>query len=139
MKVRFELQDPTLKIVADHQLLISALSNVVLNGVKYSRRGGTVTVVCRSIDDDALLVIEVRDECGGLAPETIDGMFRPFLRGAVSTPGMGLGLHIARRAIDAQGGTIGVRNAPPKGCVFSIELPRRGAERAERLVTASPP
>jgi hypothetical protein len=73
--------------------------------------------------DDARLLIEVEDECGGI-PDSEGDPFQSFgrRRGRDQT-GLGLGLSIARKAVRAHGGDIHIRNIPAKGCVFIIEVP----------------
>jgi len=72
--------------------------------------------------------VEVEDQCGGI-PATAGDPFKAFgeRRGSDRT-GMGLGLSIARNAVKAQGGDIGIRNMPGAGCVFVIALPRAAEE-----------
>lgn len=127
VRLRFEVAPADIDISADRQLLLSAISNLVLNGIKYSRRGGTVTTTASIADDRA--VIEVHDECGGLPPGMAEELFQPFVRGAKAEDrlesGLGLGLAIVRRAIQAHGGIVRVRNDPPRGCVFRIDVPQR--------------
>jgi signal transduction histidine kinase len=74
--------------------------------------------------DDARLLIEVEDQCGGI-PDTEGDPFQSFgkRRGRDRT-GLGLGLSIARKAVRAHGGDIHIRNMPDKGCVFIIDMPR---------------
>jgi len=117
--------DPTLTARVDAQLLESALMNLLTNGFKYTREGGTVTLRARG--QDGKVRIEVEDQCGGIPPTKGDP-FRPFgdRRGKDRT-GLGLGLSIARKAVRAQSGDVTVRNLPGQGCVFTIEVPR-GAE-----------
>jgi signal transduction histidine kinase len=52
-------------------------------------------------------------------------MFRPFTQSGTDRSGLGLGLSIARRGVEADGGMLTVRDIPGIGCVFTIELPRR--------------
>jgi signal transduction histidine kinase len=124
MRLRFELAEPELELVADRQLLLSALSNLVLNAIKYSPPGSNVTVVgCGATDH---VTLEVHDQCGGIPPDKIEALFLPFVRGdAPAAQGLGLGLDIARRAIEAHHGSLRVRNDLPTGCVFTIELPHK--------------
>ena len=70
------------------------------------------------------VLIEVEDECGGLPPGQLDDLFRPFERRSGNRSGLGLGLSISRKGVEAMGGTLGVRELPGQGCVFSVELPR---------------
>jgi signal transduction histidine kinase len=109
-------------VEADRQLLESAVFNLVQNALKFTRAGGRVRLSTRASADR--VVIEVEDGCGGLPPETIDQLFAAFRRKGRDTEGLGLGLAISRRAIEAIGGTLHARNHADIGCVFSIELPR---------------
>jgi signal transduction histidine kinase len=51
-------------------------------------------------------------------------IFRPFAQFSAERTGLGLGLPISRRGVEANGGTLHVRNLPGTGCVFTIDLPR---------------
>jgi signal transduction histidine kinase len=68
--------------------------------------------------------IDVEDHCGGLPSGIEDSMFTPFTQGSADKSGLGLGLSIARRVVEANQGTLSVRDQPGSGCVFTIELPR---------------
>ncbi len=121
--LRFAMEpiDGALKIFADPQLLASAVMNLLNNALKYSRQGGRI--VLRAYKTGRRVHIEVEDECGGI-PDTQGDPFQPFgdRRGADRT-GLGLGLSIARKAVQAQGGDIALSNMPGKGCVFVIDVP----------------
>jgi signal transduction histidine kinase len=52
-------------------------------------------------------------------------MFGPFAQSGEDRSGLGLGLSIARRAVEADNGTLGVLDVPETGCVFTIDLPQR--------------
>jgi signal transduction histidine kinase len=52
-------------------------------------------------------------------------MFSPFTQGGADRSGLGLGLSIARRTVESNGGSLTVLDMPGKGCVFSVRLPRR--------------
>jgi len=107
---------------ADPQLLSAAVSNLLQNAFKFSRPGGHVSLRTSSTTDRAL--IEVEDECGGLPPGTAEELFRPFERRSADRNGLGLGLSLSRRSVEANGGKLRVRDLPGKGCIFTIELPR---------------
>jgi len=117
-----EAGDPGWAVNADPQLLASAVTNLLNNAFKYTRSGGHVMLRAHATED-ARLVIEVEDECGGL-PDTAGDPFQPFgnQRGRDRT-GLGLGLSIARKAVRAHGGDIRIRNIAGKGCVFVIDIP----------------
>jgi len=112
--------DSALAIDADPELLASALMNLLQNAFKFSRPSGHVVVRARAAD--LRVTIEVEDECGGIIEN--DNIFRAFSdRHAKDRSGLGLGLSIARHAVQAHGGDIQVRNLPGKGCVFGVDLP----------------
>ena len=71
------------------------------------------------------VLIEVEDECGGLPPGTQQRIFRPFEQGSADRSGLGLGLSLSRHGVQAFGGNLYVRDRPGKGCIFTIDLPRR--------------
>jgi signal transduction histidine kinase len=123
--------DPELTILADPQLLGSAVMNLLNNAFKYTHAGGRV--VLRAHYEKGNVRIEVEDECGGI-PDSKGDPFQAFgdRRGKDRT-GLGLGLSIARKAVRAHGGDIHIRNMPGKGCVFVIDVPAAGDE-----VVASP-
>ena len=114
--------DPAWAVTADPQLLASAVTNLLNNAFKYTLPGGSVVLRARTAEN-AHLLIEVEDECGGI-PDSEGDPFRSFgkLRGRDRT-GLGLGLSIARKAVRASGGDIHIRNIPDKGCVFIIDMP----------------
>ncbi len=112
--------DSALAIDADPQLLASALMNLLQNAFKFSRPGGHVVLRARAAG--LRVTIEIEDECGGVIEN--DDLFRAFSdRRGKDRSGLGLGLSIARHAVQAHGGDIQVRNLPGKGCVFAVDLP----------------
>jgi signal transduction histidine kinase len=122
MNVTFDAVPEDLMVRADPQLLSSALFNLIQNAFKYSVPHGQVTV--RTASTNAVVSIEVEDECGGLPQGNAEALFTPFgARRGQDRTGLGLGLNISRKAVKAFGGDITVRNLPGKGCIFSIELP----------------
>ena len=116
-----ERVDCTLEIDVDRHLLSSAISNLLQNAFRFTQPSGHVTIRTHSTRDH--VVIEVEDECGGLAPGTAEAMFRPFEQRGSNRAGLGLGLSISRQAVEADGGKISVRDIPGKGCVFRVEMP----------------
>lgn len=107
---------------ADRQILVSALSNLVQNAIKFTRVRCHVTVRAHGTDERVL--IDVEDECGGLPGGDAEGLFRPFEQRSANKRGLGLGLSISRKGIRGCGGEIHVRDRPGVGCIFTIELPR---------------
>jgi signal transduction histidine kinase len=132
--IRFAVEpiDPALSIDADPQLLASAVMNLVHNAFKNTPSGGHVTL--RAIPHDGQLLIEVEDECGGIPPSKGD-LFQEFGdRHGRDRSGLGLGLSIARTAVQAHGGEISIRNMPGKGCVFIIDIPLSAEQGAPHPV-----
>jgi signal transduction histidine kinase len=113
--------EPILAVHADRHTLGSALSNLLQNAVKYTPAGGKVSLSARASADRVL--IDVEDECGGLPAGDPALMFRPFERRSIDRTGLGLGLSISRRGVEANGGKLDVHNTPGKGCIFIIDLP----------------
>jgi signal transduction histidine kinase len=121
--------DPDLRIDADHYLLFSAVSNLIQNAIKYTRPGGTVRIRGRAAGDQS--VIEIEDECGGLASTKPEDLFKPFERHHRNRDGLGLGLTIAQRAVALHDGHIHVENMPGRGCIFRISLPNTSSASVE--------
>jgi signal transduction histidine kinase len=115
--------DEALSADADRQMMFSAVTNLLQNAFKFTKRGGHISLTTHS--DAERLIIDIEDECGGLPPGRSEELFRPFAQRSVDRTGVGLGLSISRRAVEANGGTLRVRNLPAKGCVFTIDLPIR--------------
>lgn len=119
------------EIFVDVRLVRSALGNLVRNALKYSHRGGLVEVRARVGGE--LLHLEIEDACGGVDTAKLEQAFTAFVRLDNTTKeGFGLGLAIAKQAVDAHAGTLRVQNVPGKGCIFVMELPvAAGSARRE--------
>jgi signal transduction histidine kinase len=70
------------------------------------------------------VLINVADHCGGLRAGAADTLLRRFAQNGEDRSGLGLGLDICRRSVEANGGVLSVRDVPGHGCVFRIDLPR---------------
>jgi predicted ATPase/signal transduction histidine kinase/serine/threonine protein kinase len=106
----------------DASRLDQVLTNLLANAIKFGA-GRPITIRVDQRDEIALLV--VKDAGMGIGPEHLDKIFERFERG-VSTEhfgGLGLGLYICRRFVDAHGGKIGVSSKLGGGSTFSVELP----------------
>jgi two-component system sensor histidine kinase HydH len=97
-----------------------ALVNVLRNAVQASPDG--VHVEAAAFLEHDRLVFEVRDHGPGIAPGDEERIFEPFHTRKIR--GTGLGLPIARRVVEQQGGTIAARNLPGGGACFRITLAR---------------
>jgi len=133
-----------LSVRVDRPMLFSALANLLQNAFKFTRAGGHVGLSAYAAGPRVL--IDVADECGGLPQGKADAIFIAFEQHHADRRGLGLGLSISRRAVEASGGELRVRDVPGTGCVFTIDLPRAFSEtprthdrRAEAGDAASAP
>jgi signal transduction histidine kinase len=92
------------------------------NAFKFTHPGSEVLLKVYSMADR--IFIEVEDKCGGLPPGDAEKIFLPFTQSGANRSGLGLGLSISRRSVEANDGTLRVRDIPGSGCVFTIDLPR---------------
>ena len=95
------------------------LMNLVANALRYTPRAGQITIAI--VRDDSVAV-SVTDTGAGIPADEIPRIFDRFYKGAGST-GSGLGLTIARRLVEAHGGTIRVESQPGAGTTMTFTLP----------------
>jgi len=98
------------------------LGNVLQNAFKFTHHRSEVTLNAYAAADRIL--IDVEDNCGGLPPGKPEMLFQPFMQESQDKSGLGLGLSISRRTVEAIAGILSVRDKPGTGCVFTIDLPR---------------
>jgi signal transduction histidine kinase len=108
-------------LAGDERLLHSALANIIGNAVKFTLAGTTVEVAIH--DDGGQCAIDISDHCGGIHCGRTDELFTAHVRGAGPAGGYGLGLAIARQAIEMHRGAIEVDDMPGHGCRFRVRLP----------------
>jgi signal transduction histidine kinase len=111
-----------IEVVADRQLFVSALSNIVQNALKFTHPQGTIYIRTRETEERVL--IEVEDRCGGLPEGKVDELFLPGVQSSEDRSGVGLGLAIAKEALERNDGKLHVNDIPGKGCIFTIDLPK---------------
>ena len=114
-----------LTVDADRQMLSSAVANLLQNALKFTLPDGRILLTARSIAER--VVIDVSDGCGGLPVQRTEQLFQSFAQHGEDRTGLGFGLSISRRGVEANGGKLDVRDIPGTGCVFTIELPRAAA------------
>ena len=116
-------------IEGDEQLLRSAIENIVRNAVSYTAEGTTVEVTVRCKDDGegGRAVVSVLDKGTGVPQAVLAEIFRPFYRVGDArdrqSGGIGLGLSISHRAVQAHGGKVRASNAPAGGLLVELFLP----------------
>ncbi|MCG6948866.1 MAG: HAMP domain-containing protein [Acidobacteria bacterium] len=121
-----ELDSGSRCLMKGHPALVrSALDNVIRNAVRHTLEGASVEVAVDRRGETA--GITIRDHGSGVPEKQLEAVFEPFARVGEarerSTGGAGLGLAIARRAIEVHGGTVSARNHPDGGLEVSIRLP----------------
>ena len=121
VELTVDVADGGLAVEADRQILASAVSNLLSNAIKFTRANGHVILKAHAAANRIL--IEVTDECGGLSTEKIEDLFRPFEQQSSDRSGLGLGLAISRRGVEANGGELRARSIAGKGCTFTVDLP----------------
>jgi signal transduction histidine kinase len=107
---------------ADPQILGAALGNLLQNAFKFTRPHSKVSL--RTHATAERVVIEVADECGGLVGGDGEALFGAHEQRGADRTGLGLGLSISRRGVEANGGELRARDLPGRGCIFTVDLPR---------------
>jgi signal transduction histidine kinase len=113
-------------VSADVTRIERILDNLIDNAIKYSPNGGEVRVSARQ--EGRRMVVGVRDQGIGIAPRDAERLFQPFSRLDTPVPGsaiqgVGLGLVVCRRLVEAHGGSTWVESEPGKGSTFYFTLP----------------
>jgi signal transduction histidine kinase len=121
------IADPNQEITADYDRLNQVLSNLILNAMRHTPKGGEIFIETESIVGGKSRVrIKVRDTGEGIPAEDIPFIFDRFWRGDKSRSDRahsGLGLAITKQIVLAHGGTIDVESEVGKGTTFVISLP----------------
>ncbi len=123
LKFVFSPVDRTITIEGDRQILAAAISNLLHNAFKFTPKEGKVSLTTIATPDRVLF--EIEDECGGLPPGAPEELFQPYEQRGNDRSGVGLGLSICMKAAKANAGELRVRDIPGKGCVFTLDLPRK--------------
>jgi signal transduction histidine kinase len=107
----------------DTEMLAAAVGNLLQNAFKFTKRHTEVRLHAHI--EGGRVLIDVEDHCGGLATGSTDKLLLPFVQKGDVRSGLGLGLDICRRSVEANNGELRVRDVPGAGCVFTIDLPRQ--------------
>ncbi|HNY11849.1 MAG TPA: HAMP domain-containing sensor histidine kinase, partial [Candidatus Wallbacteria bacterium] len=117
--------EPGLYIYAEDHMLKTVIRNLVSNAIKYSVPGGKVTIAA-SMPTPLLVEVRVTDSGIGMAPETLEGLFKlnknASVRGTAGETGTGLGLVICKEFIEKNNGRIWAESEPGKGSSFAFEV-----------------
>ncbi|TIT42660.1 MAG: two-component sensor histidine kinase, partial [Mesorhizobium sp.] len=109
------------------ELICRALENVIRNAVKYTAEHSQIIVQCETTEH--LLKVCVVDQGPGVRRDELERIFQPFSRGNDAAPrgGYGLGLAIARQAIERHGGRVYASLPDVGGLAIMLEIPRQPA------------
>ncbi|MEJ2740125.1 MAG: HAMP domain-containing sensor histidine kinase, partial [Dehalococcoidia bacterium] len=119
-----EIADGLPPIDVDEIRVCQIMRNLISNSVKYSPSNTEIHVSVGKNDEHIL--VGIRDEGNGISPEDQARLFQPFERlqqNSSNKPGLGLGLLVCRRLVEAHGGKIWVDSKPGKGSTFWFTLP----------------
>jgi signal transduction histidine kinase len=120
--------DDELAVVADRERLERVLANVFDNALRHSPPGAAVEVAW--FERGSIVELTVADRGPGIDADLLPHVFEPMVRGDrarnAATGGAGLGLTIAERLIESQGGTIAAKNRADGGAAFTLTLGRAG-------------
>jgi signal transduction histidine kinase len=134
----FEVQAPArgaLLLDADEVRLAQVIANLLTNSAKYTPPGGHVSL--RAFRSGSELVLEVRDDGQGIAPELLPRIFDLFVQGRQpldrGTGGLGIGLALVRSLVQLHGGTVTAQSkGPGRGSLFTVRLPALGMTELDR-------
>jgi two-component system sensor histidine kinase SenX3 len=125
VSIEFTRNKENCVINGDHFQLVSAVSNLVDNAVKYSDEGGLVSVTVRPQDDN--VEVQVSDKGIGIPMASLERIFERFYRvdraRSRGTGGTGLGLSIVRHVVTNHGGEVNVRSREGEGSTFILRFP----------------
>jgi signal transduction histidine kinase len=121
-----------LQVSADRNMLETVVRNLVGNAIKFTPRGGTITLAAAPAEQPDRITLSVSDSGVGMAPAAAAKLFR--IETHYSTPGTeqergsGLGLVICKDMVDRSGGRIWVESQPGEGTTMSFTIPLAGEE-----------
>ncbi len=129
-RVETEVPGELPRLLGDPPVLRRAVQNLVANALKHGGAPPHARVRVVPAADRKTVRIEIADDGPGIPPGERERLFEPFFRGGRAqerqVPGVGLGLHLVRRAAEAHGGRVEVSSAEGEGSTFTLILPVAG-------------
>jgi signal transduction histidine kinase len=126
LKISASLPPDSIIVLADPGRLRQVVINLVSNGVKFTERGGEVSVALW-IDQTGSCVLNVSDSGIGMAPEDLGNATQPFYRAGnpytSGRGGTGLGLPLVQKIVEQHGGRLLIDSKPGRGTVVTMRLP----------------
>lgn len=125
-RAKVTVKPPLPRILGHAAMMEQVVTNLVSNGIKFSRPGVDPEVTIRAEPRDGAVRLWIEDNGIGIRPEYQDRVFGLFqrLNPAESFAGTGVGLAIVRRAVERMGGRSGLESTPDQGSRFWVELPQ---------------
>lgn len=126
LRVRKILDPDAAQVLGDTVRLRQVVANLLTNAVKFTPKGGSITIVLRRLRSD--VEIAITDSGQGIAPEALPRIFQPFWQGDQQmnrrSQGLGLGLTLVRRLVEMHGGRVYVESdGEGRGATFRVQLP----------------
>jgi signal transduction histidine kinase len=126
-EIAFETEEGIPPLTADREKLGQIIDNLMTNAIKYSPKGGPITVATRYDGGRKAVIISVADKGMGISEADQQELFTTFHRiqrpETQGIPGTGLGLYIAKEWTEAMGGKIRLESELNEGSVFRLEFP----------------
>jgi signal transduction histidine kinase len=131
-QLKTQLGDNLGSLRIDQSMIRNMLDHLLLNAIKFTPDGGTITLEARRAVD--CIELAVKDTGVGIEPANQANLFKPFFTGMdvsrhssgtfeFGKQGLGLGLSVVKALVDLHGGNIGVSSSPGKGTTFTVTLP----------------
>ena len=119
------------RVHVDKEMLTAAVGNLLQNAFKFTKPHTEVRLHAHV--HEGRVLIDVEDHCGGLRPGVPEKLMLPFVQNGDDRSGLGLGLDICRRSVEANNGILRFRDMPGLGCVFTIDLPAQGLAQSSSI------
>ncbi len=139
MKVEVRLRASEPVIAFDARRIEQVMTNLLTNAIRYGRPAGLIRIGSEeAVEGGGEILVSVEDDGPGIRPEDRDRLFAPYVRGVATgeVPGLGIGLALCRRIIEAHDGRIHVEEGELGGARFVFALPRAAATRESRPAAA---
>ena len=123
--LRIELPVEAHMVLCDRERVFQVLANLIGNAVKFTPPGGAIDISSKS--SERMVVLTVSDNGPGVPASDRGNIFAKYWQGDGAREGRGLGLYIAKRLVEAHGGSIWCESEAAKGTTMSLTLQRCGA------------
>lgn len=125
VSINFNFSNGDYYIKGNETLFLTAVSNLIENGIKYNQNGGSVCI--KLVIENDMAIIVVSDTGRGIPVEEMDAIFEPFYRvdksRARGLGGAGMGLSLVRHIAKCHGGSVLVKSEMGMGSSFSLQVP----------------